>query len=316
MLLIDLHRHLDGNIRIQTINELAVQHKLPLAKHSVSTLKDIVHISDKTSDLMAFLTRLDYGVSVLATPQDCYRVAYENVEDAFNEGLSYVELRFSPYYMAKPHGLSLNDVIAAVCQGVKDGCIDFPIKVGLIGILSRTFGVDHCHRELDAILREKQHFVAVDLAGDEDRYPPELFVEHFKKVSAADLQATVHAGEAGGPENIWTAINALNACRIGHGVHAIQDRALVEYLADNKIGIESCLTSNYQTATWTDITTHPLKHFLDNGVMACLCTDDPGVSSITLQDEFNLARTALQLTDQALDTLSSNAQFQAFAFNA
>lgn len=315
MLLIDLHRHLDGNIRIQTIRDLAVQHKLPLAQHSVSALKDLVHISDKTSDLVAFLTRLDYGVSVLATPQDCYRIAYENVEDAFNEGLRYVELRFSPYYMAKTHGLSLNSVIAAVCQGVKDGCTDFPIKVGLIGILSRTFGVDHCHRELDAILRKKQHFVAVDLAGDEGSFPPELFIEHFKKVSAADLRATVHAGEAGGPENIWTAINELNATRIGHGVNAIHDMALIEYLEDKKIGIESCLTSNYQTATWPDIKTHPLKHFLDNGVMACLCTDDPGVSNITLQDEFNLAQSELQLSEQALNTLSVNAQLQAFAFN-
>ncbi|MEM0909696.1 MAG: adenosine deaminase [Pseudomonadota bacterium] len=315
MQLIDLHRHLDGNIRVDTIIDLAKQHNLPLSNHTTDSLRSLVYIREKTSDLIEFLTRLDYGVSVLASPQDCYRVAYENVEDAFNEGLDYVELRFSPHYMASAHGLSLDDVVSAVSQGVKDGCVDYPVNANLIGILSRTFGVDSCYQELNAILRQKHAFVAVDLAGDESGFPPDLFVDHFKRVRDAELQATVHAGEAGGAENVWTAIHKLHARRIGHGVNAIHDAALIDYLAENAIGVESCLTSNYQTATWTDMPTHPLRDFLRAGVEVCLCTDDPGVSNITLRDEYNLARSELQLTDAQLHTLAINAKSQAFALD-
>ncbi len=312
MLLIDLHRHLDGNIRIDTIYELAKQYKLPLSKYSIESLHKLVYINDQTSDLIAFLERLDYGISVLKSPKDCYRVAYENIEDAYNEELDYVELRFSPYYMASAHSLSLDDVVAAVCQGVNDGCVDFPVKASLIGILSRTFGVENCFAELAAILKYKRHFVAVDLAGDEHDFPPEMFIEHFQMVQKADLKATIHAGEAGGPENIWTAIKQLNAARIGHGVNAIHDSELIDYLAENEIGIESCITSNYQTATWTDTSTHPLKAFLHAGVKACLCTDDPGVSDITLKNEFERAERELKLTEHQLKQLKQNAKEQSF----
>ncbi|MFC3121792.1 adenosine deaminase [Agaribacter flavus] len=310
--LLDLHRHLDGNIRPSTILDIASKKGLPLARHSLQTLQDLIFIKDKTSDLLAFLQKLDYGVSILTSAEDCYRVAYENVEDAYNEGLAYVELRFSPYYMAISHQLAMHEVIDAVISGVAAGERDFSIKANLIGILSRSFGATNCMNELEAILSRKNNFVAVDLAGDEKAFPAKLFASHFERVRDAGLAATVHAGEADGAQSIWDAIKYLGASRIGHGVAAIDDDALMGYLAEHKIGIEACLTSNYQTGAWSDLPSHPLRTFLAKGIPVSLHTDDPGVSNITLRDEFKLAQSLFNLSCAEVEQLKLNAIEQAF----
>ena len=111
----------------------------------------------------------------------------------------------------------------------------------------------------------------------------------FKQVRDAYLGATIHAGEAEGAKSIWQAINELGATRIGHGVKAIEDPKLMDYLRDNRIGIESCLTSNIQTSTVAELTTHPLKRFLDHGILACINTDDPAVQGIELDNEYVVA---------------------------
>jgi adenosine deaminase len=165
--LIDLHRHLDGNIRAETIWHLAQKHQIALPVSQFDDFIPYVQIIDSESNLLAFLQKLDWGVAVLKTLDDCKRIAYENVEDAFNAGIDYAELRFSPYYMAKSHQLNTSDVVAAVIDGVQLGMKDFDVKINLIGILSRTFGVEKCQHELNAILDHKQAITAVDLAGDE-----------------------------------------------------------------------------------------------------------------------------------------------------
>ena len=219
--LIDLHRHLDGNIRPETIWQLAEQNDIVLPCTRFEDFIPHVQIQHSESDLLAFLKKLDWGVAVLKSLDDVKRVAYENVEDAYKAGLHYAELRFSPYYMAMNHNLPVVDVVAALIDGVKEGCKVFPVKVNLIGILSRTFGVEHCQSELDALLCHKEHLVAIDLAGDEYNFPGELFISHFTQVRNADLQVTVHAGEAGDAKSVWQAINGLGATRIGHGVATI-----------------------------------------------------------------------------------------------
>lgn len=305
--LIDLHRHLDGNIRAKTIWELAHKHEILLPVEQFDDFIPYVQIIDSESNLLAFLQKLDWGVAVLKTLDDCKRIAYENVEDAFNAGINYAELRFSPYYMAKSHQLNTADVVAAVIDGVRLGMKEFDVKINLIGILSRTFGVEKCQHELNAILAHKQAITAVDLAGDEYNFPGELFVEHFKQVTKADLQVTVHAGEAAGSESIWQAIQGLNANRIGHGVACQHDNKLMDYMRDNDIAIESCITSNYQTGTVTDIDNHPIKTFLANELLVCLNTDDPAVQNIELKHEFNLASSKLKLNDSQISQLQQNA---------
>ncbi|MDG1752883.1 MAG: adenosine deaminase [Thalassotalea sp.] len=305
--LIDLHRHLDGNIRPKTIWQLAQSNQITLPTTHFDDFIPYVQIIESESNLLAFLQKLDWGVAVLKSLDDCKRIAYENVEDAYNAGINYAELRFSPYYMAKTHQLNTSDVVAAVIDGIRLGMKDFDVKINLIGILSRTFGVEKCQHELDAILNHKQHITAVDLAGDEYNFPGELFVEHFNQVNKADLQVTVHAGEAAGSESIWQAINQLHATRIGHGVACQHDQKLMDYMREHQIAIESCLTSNYQTGTVENLQHHPIKTFLDNDLLVCLNTDDPAVENIELKHEFELASSQLNLSNDQITQLQKNA---------
>ncbi|MEI6896669.1 MAG: adenosine deaminase [Psychromonas sp.] len=287
--LTDIHRHLDGNIRIETILALGQKFDLALPANSIELLRPFVQIVETEPDLVAFLSKLDWGVAVLGDLDACRRVAYENVEDAKNAQIDYAELRFSPYYMAMKHNLPLAGVVEAVVDGLQTGCRDFNIKVNLIGILSRTFGQQACAQELAALLSHKDNLVAIDLAGDELGQPGELFTQHFKQVRDAGLQVTIHAGEAAGPASMWQAINELGAVRIGHGVKALEDAKLMDYLAVNKVAIESCITSNMQTSTVTDIKKHPIKTFLEQGILATINTDDPAVEGIELPFEYKVA---------------------------
>jgi adenosine deaminase len=312
---IDLHRHLDGNIRAKTILELGQQHGIALPADNLTDLLQHVQIQGKESNLVSFLQKLDYGVSVLTDLDACKRIAYENVHDAFLQGLDYAELRFSPYYMAMQHKLNVTDVVTAVIDGIKLGQKDFSVKINLIGILSRTFGVNACFEELSALLVHKNDLVAVDLAGDELGKPGKLFIEHFKLVNQAGLHVTIHAGEADGTQSIYQAIDELHATRIGHGTNAIHDEKLMEYMYKHNIAIESCLTSNYQTGTVTDISKHPVKTFLDKNLLVCLNSDDPAVQGCDIKYEYE--RTAIEagLSVTQCRTLQDNALKMAFLSN-
>lgn len=308
----DIHRHLDGNIRPSTILQLGKKHNLSLPAGNLNDLIPHVQVTSQEPDLVSFLSKLDWGVKVLADYDACRQVAYENVEDALNARIDYAELRFSPYYMAMTHNLDPEGVVEAVIDGVTAGGRDFDIEINLIGILSRTFGQEACQKELNACLAFKDKLVAVDLAGDELGKPGELFVDHFRQVRDAGLNVTIHAGEADGPESIWQAIRELGATRIGHGVKAIYDPALMDYLAEHSIGIESCLTSNIQTNTFPTIESHPLKQFLDQGVLATINTDDPAVEGIDLPHEYEVAAPAAGLTQEDMRKAQENGLSIAF----
>ncbi|MWL73598.1 adenosine deaminase, partial [Escherichia coli] len=204
-------------------------------------------------------------------------------------GLHYVELRFSPGYMAMTHQLPVAGVVEAVIAGVREGCNAFPVEARLIGIMSRTFGESACLQELEALLAHRDQITAIDLAGDELGFPGSLFLSHFNRARDAGWHITVHAGEAAGPESIWQAIRELGAERIGHGVKAVEDPALMAFLAEQRIGIESCLTSNIQTSTVPSLAQHPLKIFLEQGVLASINTDDPAVQGVDIIHEYNVA---------------------------
>ncbi|TWX51581.1 adenosine deaminase [Colwellia hornerae] len=305
--LIDLHRHLDGNIRPKTVWQLAQKNNIALPETNFEDFLPHIKITDNEADLLAFLKKLDWGVQVLSSLDDVIRIGYENVEDAYLANIDYAELRFSPFYIAMTHQLPIEGVVEAIIEGVNQGRKKYPTKINLIGILSRTFGVDNCEIELNALLAHKDNIVALDLAGDEYNFPGSLFEHHFKKASHAGLQITVHAGEAAGPESVWHAIEKLGATRIGHGVACVKDQKLMDYMLKHNIGLESCLTSNYQTGTIKDLTQHPVKTFLANGLNVCLNTDDPAVENIELEDEFNLASNLLKLSQAQITQLQSNA---------
>lgn len=311
--LCELHRHLDGNVRLATILELAREHGIVLPADDERGLAPYVHVDSHEPGLMAFIARFRYLTEVLVDAAACRRVARENVGDAASEGIDYVELRFSPAFMAQRHGLDPRAVVEACAEGASEGAAATGVGVKLIGILSRTYGVEACARELDALLACREQLVGVDLAGDEAGFPAALFREHFDRVRDAGLHVTVHAGEAAGPESVWSAIRDLGAERIGHGFRAVEDPALVEHLAETGIGLECCPTSNLHISAVASYAEHPIPALAARGVRFCLNTDDPGISAITLRHEYETAAPAVGLSVGQVRRAQADALDLAFA---
>jgi adenosine deaminase len=310
--LIELHRHLDGNVRLKTILDLGQKYNLPLPARDIDGLRPHVQVTDPQPGVMAFIARFQWQVGVMIDYDAILRIAYENVEDACKDGIDYVELRFSPWFMAEAHGLDPTGVVEAVIAGITCGQQDFEVKVNLIGILSRTYGPDTAAKELSALLSQRQAITALDLAGDEAHFPADLFREHFRRARQAGWHITIHAGEIAGPESIWEALRGLGAERIGHALRAVEDPTLMDYLVEHKIGVESCLTSNVQTSCIAGYPDHPLRKFLESGILATINTDDPGISGIDLPYEYNLAAPKAGLTRQQIHQAQANALEVAF----
>lgn len=304
---IDLHRHLDGNVRLQTILDLGRKHNIRLPGDTIETLRPHVQVTEVMADLVSWLAKLHWMIAVLGDYDACRRIARENVEDAKAEGLDYVELRFSPYFMAGPNRLDPVRVVEAVVAGIEEGRAKTGLPVKLIGILSRTFGPEACRIELEALLTQRSEFAALDLAGDEKNWPAELFEAHFKRGRDAGWAVTAHAGEAGGAPSVWAALRVLGATRIGHGIRAIDDPALLDHLREKGVGLEINLTSNVQTNTVPDFAQHPMKRFLELGLLATLNTDDPVISGIDLRHEYEHAAPAAGLTKAQIVQAQRNA---------
>lgn len=310
--LMDLHRHLDGNVRLETILDLGKKHDLPLPAWDVAALRPHVQVDTPQPGVMAFIEKFKWMTGVLVDLEACRRVAYENVEDAYAEGLDYVELRFSPVFMAEPHQLDPQGVVKAVVQGINEGREQFDIWVNLIGIISRTYGPERGWAELDALLAYQEDLVGLDLAGDEKGVPGDQFLDHIRKGRETGWKITIHAGEEAGPDSIWQAVDELGADRIGHGISAAKDPDLMDYLYEKKIGLEVNLTSNLQTGLVPSLADHPLRKFLERGILATINTDDPGISGIDLQHEYNQAAPAAGLTLEHISRAQDNALKIAF----
>lgn len=310
--LVELHRHLDGSARLETILDLGLKHNLPLPARDVEGLRPYVQVSGQKPGVMAFLEKFEWMTKILVDYDAVRRVAYENVEDAAREGIDHIELRFSPWFMAEANHLDPASVVEAAADGVAAGRRDFGVSVGLIGILSRTYGPLIAALELDALLQFKDQLVGLDLAGDEANWPGDLFTQHFRKARSAGWYITVHAGESAGADSIWQAVRQLGADRLGHAVRAVDDPALMDELTRLGTGIESNLTSNVQTSTVADYASHPLKTFLERGLLASINTDDPGISAIDLHYEFEVAAPAAGLDRDQIQQAQRNALRTAF----
>lgn len=314
--LIELHRHLDGNVRLETILDLGRKHNLALPAWDIDGLRPYVLVTSPQPGVMAFITKFQWQVGVMVDYDAVRRIAYENVEDAHKDGIDYIELRFSPWFMAEANGLDPAGVVEAIVTGTTAGQEEFGVKVALIGILSRTYGPDIAMKELEALLGQRHAIIALDLAGDEAHYPAVLFRNHFQRARQAGWHITAHAGEIAGPESIWEALKGLGAERIGHALRAVEDPVLMDYLTEHRIGVESCLTSNVQTSCVADYAFHPLRVFLEAGIPATINTDDPGISGIDLPYEFNIAAPKAGLTDQQIRQAQLNALQVAFLTTA
>ena len=310
--LVELHRHLDGSTRLETILDLGLRYNLPLPAKTLEEMRPYVQVSTPQPGVMAFIEKFEWMTGVLVNYDACRRIAYENVEDAYREGIDYIELRYSPWFMAEAHNLQPVGVVEAVTDGIRAAEKDYPIRVNQLGILSRHYGPEVAMKELNAELSLAHEFAGLDLAGDEAHYPGELFREHFRRARDAGWHITVHAGESAGPESIWQAVRELGAERIGHAVHAPEDPALLDFLRDEGIGIECNLTSNVQTSTVADYPSHPMRLFMEKGILATINTDDPGISAIDLHYEYEVAAPQAGLTQKMIRQAQVNALTTAF----
>lgn len=311
--LVELHRHLDGNVRIATILDLARQHGIELPAWTVEELRPYVQVTEPEPSLAAFLAKFAVVRRAFADYTAVRRIVRENLEDAANEGIDYIELRFSPYFMGEEHGLDTAGVVEAACDALEEGLGTIAVRAKLIVIISRQYGPEIGRIELSAAIRSRDRgVVALDLAGDEVNFPGELFVRHFAAARDAGLRTVAHAGEAAGAESVRQAVLGLGAERIGHGIRCLEDPAVVDLLAERRIPLEVCPTSNLQTSTVASYRDHPLPTLLARGLAVTLNSDDPGISGIDLAHEYRVAASELGLSETQIRRMQAHAVDAAF----
>jgi adenosine deaminase len=308
--LIDLHRHLEGAIRASTVVEIATRDGHALA--GLDRPRDHLVATTELNGLLEYLGKVDIAVGVLRSLDDWNRAGREVVEDAFNDGLDYVEFRFAPWIVHQDTGLAPEAVIDAIADGVRSGSQATGLPVGLIGIVLRDLGPAAADTQIDTFLARRDVFCGVDLAGNEAGFAAELFAAPFSRVRDAGMHVTAHAGEAAGPESVRVAVELLGAERIGHGVRAVEDPQLLEFLARRGTTLDVALTSNTQTGAAPSYREHQIHRLLAAGVAVTLNTDDPRVSNVTLSQEHQIARTLVGLTEDQLATVARQSVAAAF----
>lgn len=287
---VDLHRHLEGSLRLETLAEIAREHGIDLPSYDIEHLRPYVQITDDPPDFQRFLEKFQLLRRFYTTREAVQRVAYEAVIDAAFDNVRYLELRFNPAALAQAQGFSFEEVTEWVADSVNRAQTDAGITVKLLCTVVRHETL----RNAEAIIAVALAFrhrgvVGVDLAGDEMLHPALPFASIFRRAAAAGLGITIHAGEAGSAENVREAVEQLSAQRIGHGIRAIEDSTVVQLLRQRGIALEVCPTSNLQTGAMSNFGHHPLRDLYQLGVAVTLNTDDPSVSDTTLTDEYLVA---------------------------
>ena len=302
--MIDLHLHLDGSMRPSTVRELLEKDGLNVFDSDEDSKKALT-VSNDCKDLNEYLRCFDYPIMALKRPENVERAVFELGEDLYKAGVTYGEIRFAPLLSAGPD-LNEDEVTLAAIKGAFRAENATGIKLGLILCCMR--GTDHEHNFKTIRAAKKHlgdHVCAVDLAGAEALYGTECFSEEFELAKSLDIPFTIHAGEAAGPESIWKALE-FGAKRIGHGIRAIEDATLVDYLARYEIPLEVCPTSNLQTRVFGDSRYYPLKELLEQGVHATLNTDNMTVSNTNLKKE---RKFVLEQCDLTMDDIELMEQY-------
>ena len=320
-----LHDHLDGGLRPQTVIELARDigyDKLPT--DDPGELNKWFQRGAKRGSLPLYLEGFAHTCGVMQTEEALERVAYEMMEDMYNDGVVYIETRFAPVFHTEK-GLHWEQIVSAVLKGLEKGKKDFNVEYGLIICAMRNMKLSQEMAELAIDFRERG-VVGFDLAGEEGGYPPKKHVDAFHYIQRENFNITIHAGEAFGIESIWQAIQWCGAHRIGHATRLIEDITvsdddptevvnmgyLAQYVLDKRIPLEICLTSNVDTGAVKSIREHPFGIFHRYRFRVTLNTDDRLMSNTTMTNEFNLAQDAFKLTLNDLEKLTINAMKSAF----
>jgi adenosine deaminase len=298
----DLHVHLDGSLRLNTLIDLARTQQVELPSSNPKKLEKLVISGKNCNNLNEYLRGFDITLSVMQTPEALYRIAYELAEDAAEENVWYMEVRFSPILHIR-RGLKLTTIVNSVLEGLQEAEKKFNIKTGIIvcGMRNINPATSLKLAELSVAYKNKG-VVGFDLAGQEENYPAKDHKEAFFLIRKNNINTTAHAGEAFGPESIHQAIHDCGAHRIGHGTRLYEDGDLLNYVNDHRIPLEICITSNIQTRAATSLESHPFRFYYDYGLRVTINTDNRLVSDTTITNEFYLVAKHLNLN---LDDIKS-----------
>ena len=311
---VELHRHLEGSLRLGTLVDIAQQHGVDLQSYDLEDLRPLVQMVNDEPNFQEFLAKFAVLRKFYRAREAIERIAYEVVADAADDNVRYLELRFNPVALAATQGFAFGDVADWVINAVNKAQQDHLITVRLIIQMGRH--EPQYARQLAelAVARQDKGVVAVDLAGDEEHFTAAKFIDIMRWAKAEGLHITAHAGECCNcaAENIREAIEVIEADRIGHGVQAIKDPSVVRLLRQHNIPLEMCPTSNLQTGAVLNLWQHPLRRLLNMGLPITLNTDDPSISNITLSDEYIVAHFGIGVELQAIKTMILNAARSTF----
>lgn len=309
---VELHRHLDGSIRQETIIDLAKRHKLDIDITDASSLKKRSTVTEPLQDLAAVLEAFDIIQKVSCSYEAIKRIAFENVEDAFYDGIKLIELRFSPVFIALEKDLNNDEIIEGVLDGIAEGMDKYNIQVGIIHIVSRTLdyevskqgAIDVINYAKKGVHRMADRIVGFDLADRENTTKPADFKALVELSRDAGMGITVHSGEDTDASGVEETLEVLNPDRIGHGVNAWHDRDVVEMLKERDVLLELCPTSNWLTQCVPVLAKHPLPDFYRAGVKVCINSDDPQLMDIDLTHEYEIARDLFNIKNEDFRKMS------------
>ncbi len=308
----ELHCHLDGSVRIETLLDLAKEQNVTLPASDAESLGNLLHVGKNIGTLEEYIHRFDITLSVMQTQDSLIRTAYELAEDCWNDGVRYLEVRYSPILHTKK-GMTLAETVLAVKAGLDQAENDYGIKSGII-----ICGIRHISPEVSLKLADltvqfkNKGVVGFDLAGAEENFPAKHHQEAFSLILRNNINTTLHAGEAFGPESIHQAIHYCGAHRIGHGTRLLENLELMDFVNDHRIALEICLISNIHTRTISRLEDHPFKFYFDNHLRVTLNTDNRLISNTTLTDEYWRAVQIYGFTHQNIRTIIINGFKSAF----
>jgi adenosine deaminase len=307
----ELHCHLDGSVRPETLIDLGREYRKAMPRDDVESLRDYMRVDDARS-LEDYLARFDVTLSVMQTAEALERIAYELSIDAAKDGVRYIEIRYSPVLNVR-EGLSLGEAVEAPLRGLARAEADG-------GALARVIvcGLRHLDPQVSlelarlAVAYKSHGVVAFDLAGGELGFPASAHAAAFAYAREHDLPCTCHAGEGADATYVRDAVHQCGAHRLGHATRLIEDESLTQYVNDRRIPLELCLTSNVQTHAVESYEQHPLRAYYDRGMNIVLNTDNRLMSGTTLTDEYALAARHFDLGLDDLARIALNGFESAF----
>lgn len=292
----DLHVHLDGSLRASTILELADERGIVLPGATPEGLERAMRCGERTGSLVEYLKAFDITLRVLQTAPALERVAFELCEDAARENVRYMEIRYAPMLHTE-RGLPETAVVEAVLSGVARARETYGIHAKLILCGIRNISVESSLAMARlAVAYKNRGVVGFDLAGAEYDHPAKRHREAFELIRRNNINCTIHAGEAYGPESIAQALHVCGAHRIGHGCRLWENGDLLAYVNDHRIPLECCPSSNVQTGAVDEIERHPIKLFHDLGLRVTVNTDNRLVTKTTVSRELHLCHESLGFT--------------------